>query len=187
MIVYLLSSGEYSGYHVRHATLSLEIAEELVRRNPAYMLEERDLVDWLADAVDVLIIRGDIYEHSISHGYQNDAGPYEEHEILTPGLDDEVPGPCATDSYVSLSGNPTVALTVKGTDHDRVRKVWSERAAQITADFAIIIERDRMEREALRVQRDADVEKWRRHQRTHHGNVLPPPYDIRDVLPKVTQ
>lgn len=142
--IYLVTTGDYSGYRIHSAWSSQELAEAYIDR-----LDE-------ANEVEVFPIRSELPEPETlwtmtgEYAEQGEARPEVPEEVRR-WVDDLYPvqrTPVRHQRSVFRSRPPRIHLFVEGTDRDRVAKVFSEQWAQIVADYAIIIEKDRAELEA---------------------------------------
>lgn len=130
--VWLVSSGEYSDFRIEAAFSNEEAAEKYAGLHSEYCVEDaQPLHDQCPDPVPVLHVHTLISRDAIED-------PREEITNRVPGLDlDAAP--------IKVKGfrprrplhdrNDRITLTVEGTDHERVRKVYSERTAQALARF----------------------------------------------------
>jgi hypothetical protein len=153
--VWLVSSGEYSDYSVDRLFATKELADEYVSARGWRDLEEygalqveeesKPLITEVSEPVLWLQVRGSVgWVTWKSPSWNTGEDPTEEQHAWFPGID-EGPGPkaCEARQTVWEYEHPNVSLWVEGYDIERVRKVYSERRAQILADFDAIVTKAR--------------------------------------------
>jgi hypothetical protein len=136
--VYVVTRGDYSEYRIVCVCLDKAIADALAERNEDYSVEEYEALDTLPEVVEELRLRAAIMAD----------GKVEETERImghTPVLDEWDVDPCAHDVWVHVYGVPSIEVIVRGSDHERVRKVYSEKKAQAIADFDLLVAKKRAE------------------------------------------
>lgn len=132
--VWAVTQGAYSDYHVVAIMASKELADEYVALHlhndyyDGYRAEEFDFLDSVPEHIPVLFISERINGNNS-----------EPNERIVNVLVSDNPKNCTHDTYFNKHYNPkTMSLNVKGTDFDRVRKVFSEQRAIALTDPRLI-------------------------------------------------
>jgi hypothetical protein len=138
MTVYLITSGEYSDYHVDWVTLDKAVADAIAATDSSYEVGERELLTEVPKHAEVLSITceldrmGVIYESEQKYlRWEADQKPVEtvwdkDHDI---------------GQFNSGNRRSERSIYVTGTDHERVRKVVSDRRAKALAELGEFTER----------------------------------------------
>jgi len=151
--VYLVTSGEYSDYRINAAFTTVTVATAYADRRRDSYTEGRDvetyvLHDALPEAIDVLH-----FTFGTNHGTTS-----EWHVLVTPGFGEyaerDVTTACHWTALVHGYGHngPYAELHVIGCDHERVRKVFSEKRAWIVAEQDVLFARARAADNYLRLE-----------------------------------
>lgn len=133
-IIWAITQGEYSDYGVVAIMASKELAEEYAAlhqgsgRYDTYRVEEFDFLDSVPEHVPVLTITcyvGGLYKNK------------DVTERIENVLVSDNPKSCTHNAYYSQYGKD-ISITVRGTDFERVRKVFSEQRAIALTDPRLI-------------------------------------------------
>jgi hypothetical protein len=136
-IVYVVTEGEYSDYHILAVTADLPLATDLAARAKG-RVEEYELMETLAEELHDLSLEACIAEDRSVEETDYTSG-------YTPGLDSPTWRPLACSVVVRADAvRNRVIVRVSGTDHERVRKVYSEQKARAIAWFDILIGAERV-------------------------------------------
>lgn len=162
MKVWFASSGEYSDYRVNAVFISKELAQKYVDTvntdkkydGDSYIEPDDDegyeLIESLPEPIKQIRRYATIYN-------DHEEGERLIEENVFPGINEVLP-PADDRYYVILAFRPNrypheldrIQLSVEGSDIERVNKVYSEKLAQIKAEFDIIVEKEKAERAARR-------------------------------------
>lgn len=144
---YVVTEGSYSDYKIVAVFLDRSLADELCDRHKGWYgeprVEEYEIVTALPAAIVTLRL-----QCTVTDGTETESS--ERENVSTPDLFDgyAVESQCKTQMYVIPSGGlltpwprqTEIKIHVEGTDHERVRKTFSEVKAQAIADFDLLVE-----------------------------------------------
>lgn len=152
MIVYAVSSGEYSAYEIEHVFSTAEAAQAYIDASDRGV-GEAQIEEWTVHESHGEPVRWWRYL-SIFDRDGNVPPPYDTldstrtHDapyqvwVHFPALGDNPPA--ADRSIFAYDyGVPRLQVMVSGIDHDRVRKVFTEMRARALAEFDVHMERER--------------------------------------------
>lgn len=128
-----VTQGSYSDYHVVAIMASKKLAEEYVALHDetdyydGYRVEEFDFLDAVPEHVPVLTLTS-----YVGGSYERDFQERIENELVN-----DNPKPC-THSVWYNQYSKNINIHVKGTDFERVRKVFSEQRAIALTDPRLI-------------------------------------------------
>lgn len=129
-MVYAISSGSYSDYAVNYICATRQLAEET-----AALLNTDDYSDYFVETIDVITEVPVRQEMVTIHTRVNDDGTWEQSsEFSYTHWSFGSPGPAVAWNWTRNreGGN----LVVHGSDRERVRRVTSDRGAQLLAEDA---------------------------------------------------
>jgi len=138
--VWVLTVGSYSDYHIVGVCSSKEAAEALAAPTKG-SYDEVEVAEWvLDDLVPRLTVGVDIYR--TADGLFSD---WTERVGVTTRGQFQASTQASTQASIRWAGTPLtnqgemIAVSVDGSDFDRVRKVASERKARVVAEFDILM------------------------------------------------
>jgi hypothetical protein len=131
--VYLITSGSYSDYHVDWVTLDKAVADATAAADPSLNVEEHELITEAPQHTELLVISCELDRMGVISESV--------HEYLT-WATDEKPVEVRWDrnrdigQFNSDYRRSERSICIAGTDHERVRKVLSDRRAKALVELA---------------------------------------------------